>query len=500
MPESGDVVMAIDLGTSSTKVILIDSAGRTIAAGSAPVGIAHPRPGWVEQSPHDILDSVGLAIAEATRSITGRVAAVGVSNQRESALAWDTATGEPLSPMLGWQDRRTLPEAQRMTAAGDTARIRSVSGLPLDPMFSALKFRWILDDIDDGFALASRGAITLGTLDAWLVRRLTGETRIERGNASRTQLLSVESGDWDEQLLAAFGIPRAALPTVVDSDQATMPIVGGPAGLDGTRIHSVLGDSHSALFAHGVRTPGDLKATYGSGSSIMTLVQDEVATEGGLVRTIAWSRRGTIARALEGNILATGSALAWMAEIFDVSVDQLAELARGSSSDDVTFVPAFSGLGAPWWDDAASAVVSGMTLGTTRASLARSAFESVAFQIDDVVSAAERMTGIPVERMLVDGGPSKNDWLMQLQADVSGRGVVRSDDLALSALGTAHLAGIGAGIWTDEDVLFLPRAVTTFSPDRRQDPSMGRRRWENALRRSRLIAPRGATTSGKDPT
>ncbi|WP_158437848.1 FGGY family carbohydrate kinase [Naasia lichenicola] len=473
------VVVAVDQGTSSTKTLVLDVHGSIVGSLSVPLGQQHPAAGWVEQDANEILDGVRAGLGHARELFGERIAAIGISNQRESALAWDPATGRPVGPMLGWQDRRTADRARAL--ADHSARVRRITGLPLDPMFSALKFGWLLDEVDPDRSRSGAGEILLGTVDSWIVWSLTGEHRIEVGNASRTQLLDIETGGWSAELLDLFGIPAASLPRVAMSDEPTAAI----DGLD-VPITAVLGDSHAALYGHGARDAGAVKVTYGTGSSIMGLESpDARATASGLVRTIAWGTDGEIRRAFEGNILSTGATLVWLSELLDMTPGDLVELAAGSPDAAIDLVPAFAGLGAPWWDESAVAVLSGFDLGTPRAALARAAVESIPLQIEDVLTSADG-SGSRVDTILADGGPTSNDWLVQLQADLSQRTVVRSDVAELSALGAAHLAGVRAGVWTAEAVAALPRASTTFVPQLDADAARDRRaRWLAAVGRAR---------------
>lgn len=452
-PSSADaLVVAIDQGTSSTKVLVVDRGGDIVARAAAAVGQHTPQPGWVEQDADEIFQRTVAAVEEAIDGLAERVVAVGVSNQRESAMIWDRETGEPLGPVLGWQDRRTATVAQELHDGGHDARVRAITGLPIDPMFSALKFGWLLDQVDPDRRRARAGEVALGTVDSWLLFRLTGQHRIEVGNASRTQLLSLDTARWDDELLDLFGIPRAALPTIVSSVEPSAPLTG-IAGLPAdVRIHAVLGDSHAALYGHGVRTPGSVKVTYGTGSSIMGLLPPTGVHGSGLVRTIAWSL-GEPVYAFEGNILSTGSTLVWLSGLLGNSVAELVALAEATDdAPGVVFVPAFAGLGAPWWDDQARAVILGIDHGTTPAHLARAAVRSIVHQVDDVLTAADLAIGSRVETILADGGSSANPWIMQLQADVSQRQVAPSPTAELSALGVAHLAGTAAGVWSDDEV------------------------------------------------
>ncbi len=479
MPEivtPGPVTIAVDQGTSATKALIVDGEGAVVARASASLTQTHPQPGWVEQDPEALLDSVRSTVHTLLRDFDGQVAGIGFSTQRESAVAWDAETGRALSPVLGWQDRRTVDRARSLDAAA--GRVREISGLPLDPMFSALKFSWILDEIDPDRSRAKAGRIALGTVDSWLLWNLVGEHRIELGNASRTQLVDLTSGDWSDELLDLFDIPRACLPVLTASDAPAERDV-----FDAVPLRAVLGDSHAALYGHGVRAPGDVKVTYGTGSSVMGLT-DAVVAGPGLVGTIAWSTARGIARAFEGNILATGATVLWLSQLLASTPDELDALARTvPDSGGVDVVPAFAGLGAPWWDESAVGILSGLQLGTTRAHLARAAFESIALQIEDVLTAAEAEVGAPLATVLADGGPSRNPWLMQLQADISGRTVSRHNGADLSALGAARLAAVTAGI--ADDSVASPEDHTEFVPDEAFDARGRRRRWSEALHRSR---------------
>jgi len=493
MADAGPVVIAIDQGTSSTKVVVVDAAGTVVATATVAIGQTHPHPGWVQQDAEEIFESVLHGLTEASTGFGDRIVAVGLSSQRESALAWDRATGRALGPLLGWQDRRTSAAAADLTAAGHGDLVRGTTGLPIDPMFSALKLGWLLDSVDPDRSRSRAGDICVGTVDSWLLFRLTGEHRIEAGNASRTQLLNLDTVDWDDRLLTLFGVPRAVLPTIVASTAPSAELVGVPALPPRTRILAVMCDSHAALYAHGVRAPGAVKVTYGTGSSIMGLRPGtpvgspaDAGAAGGLVRTIAW-QTDAVAYAFEGNILSTGATMVWLAGLLGSTPAALFALAESAAADHgLDLVPAFNGLGAPWWDENAQALIIGLGLGTGAADLARAGAESIPLQIEDVLSAADTAAdntdGARIDRILVDGGPAGNDWLMQLQADLSQRDVVRPDVAALSALGVAYLAGVQAGIWTDAAVLALPRTVTTFRPGPGADESRQRRqRWLAAV-------------------
>jgi glycerol kinase len=450
---SDGLVLAIDQGTSSTKCLLVDPSGAVVRSASAPVPIRYPRPGRVEQDATEILDSVLTAAAACLAGLpAGAVTAVGLSTQRESAVIWDRRTGEPAGPVLGWQDQRAQPICDALREKDQADRVREISGLPLDPMFSAAKLRWLLDE--------NPGA-AVGTVDSWLLFALTGSHQIEAGNASRTQLLDVRAGSWSPELLDLFGIPLSALPTVTPSAGELGRV--GPAGgvLEGLPITAVLGDSHAALFAHGAEADGGVKVTYGTGSSVMRLGPPATSA---VCLTIAWNDQ----LAAEGNIRSSGSTVAWLGSLLGVTPQQIGQMASEAGSDGVVLVPAFGGLAAPWWDDTAVGVIAGLTLGTRLPQLARAAVESIAHQVADVAEAMG-----PAAAVLADGGASDNDLLMQIQSDLLGVPVKRARTGNLSALGAAFLAGgFTPPIAYDE---FLPQPG---------DPS-SRAAWRTAVDRAR---------------
>jgi glycerol kinase len=461
-----------------------------VAGGSAPIALSTPRRGWVEQSPQEIWASVKAAVAACLDGQeAASVVAVGLSTQRESLLLWERATGEPLGPMISWQDQRTVAESERLRAQGSDRLVQSVSGLPLDPMFSALKARWLLDRYDPDRTRSRAGDLCLGTVDSFLLSRFGNEHLVEAGNAARTQLLDVRARTWSDGLLDLFDVPRDVLPAVVSST-GPFPAVRGLAPLrDGTPVSAVMGDSHAALFAHAGWRPGQVKATYGTGSSIMSLGDPAAWTPGGIALTIAWDDGGKAAFAYEGNIRSTGGTLTWLAAVLETTPSALAQ-AAAESSDGVHLVPAFGGLAAPWWDDNAVGLISGLTFATRAPQIARAALESIAFQIEDTVCAIEAFAG-PVSALLADGGPTSNRTLMQLQADTGGRTVARSLAAELSALGVAHLAGRVAGLWTAEEIEALERPRETYEP-LEDVASRGRRvaAWHGAVARARLAGPR----------
>lgn len=482
---SDPAVLAIDQGTGSTKVLVIDQSGTVRARGSAPLSQQAPRTGWVEQRPQEVLDSVRGAVADALSGAEGLdIAAVGISNQRESLLLWERATGRPVSPVLSWQDRRTIELCQRLVAAGHGDTVRAISGLPLDPMFSAVKATWLLDEYDPDRRRSAD--LALGTIDSWLAWYLTGRHVIEAGNASRTSLVDLATGDWSQELLDLFGISRDVLPTVVDS-VGPVGTIRGVRGLEGVPLTGILGDSHAALFAHAGWRPGVVKATYGTGSSVMTLVAPGAEDSSAMCRTIAWRLPGDApALAWEANILSAGSTLTWLASVLGTTVSELADMAAPDSGG-VSLVPAFNGLGAPWWDPAATALISGMSLATTAPNLARAALDSVVLQVCDVLDALTDAQGGGVAgegALLADGGMAANRDLMSRQAALVDRPVQVSRMTELSALGAAHAAGLGVGLWSRADLEQLPRDYDEVVAGGVSDPAGLRMQWRRAVSRA----------------
>jgi glycerol kinase len=486
------VVLAIDQGTTNTKALLVDEAGHIVARASRPLRIACPQPAWVEQDGGEIWRSVRECVDELleARPNAGPVA-LGISNQRESVVGWERETGRPIGPVVVWQCRRTAPLCDALRAQGREPLLHRRAGLTIDPLFSATKMRWLLDALDRGQERAEAGEICFGNTDAWVAWNLTGGVHVtDTSNASRTQLLGLEAVAWDEELLGVFGIPRVALPDVAPSsgERGRSVAVGRlPAGVP---LASQIGDSHAALYGQAGFHPGAIKATYGTGSSLMMPTPGLLHSPHGLSSTVAWSCGGETTYALEGNILATGAAVQWLGELlgFDDPSRGVAELAtRVEDTGGVHLVPAFVGLGAPHWDDAARGLISGLTRGTTAAHLARATLASIAHQVRDVFDLMQAEAGVDLEVLLADGGATRNDQLMQLQADVLGRPVLRTTSAEVSALGAAHLAGLAVGFWSSEDELAsLPRERDRFEPGMVEAERQALHdRWQEAVARAR---------------
>jgi len=498
------LILSIDQGTTSSKVLLMCAAsGDVLAESAAPVGITYPRPGWVEQDATDIWNSVMAAAGQCLSGATAAdVIGVAISNQRESVVAWHATTGEALGPVLGWQDSRTA--AWCATQGAHDALIRERTGLQVDAMFSAPKIRWLLADLAArGFDLAD---VRVGTIDSWLIYRLTGEHLIEAGNASRTLLLNTKTVAWDDDLLAIFDVPRSVLPEVRPSTGPFGSLRSGALdGLAGIPVAAVLADSHSALYHHGQGRSGVGKATYGTGSSVMLPKRERKDA------TLAWwcgldtiaalptqppgglGARGVPQFAAEGNILTSGAGLDWMARTLGAPDGMpggafLTELATTESdAGGVSFVPAFTGLGAPHWDRDATGTLTGITGGTTRGNIARAALDAVAHQVADVIEAV----GTGADLLVADGGATRSELLMQTQADLLGRPVEVSASPHASALGVADLAALvltgTAPAPTKNRIVYLPQIG--------DDERLARRvAWRQAVRRARGQALYPTTT------
>jgi glycerol kinase len=464
-------ILAIDQGTTNTKVLLVEPQGRVIAQASRPLTQRYPQPAWVEQDADAIWQGVREAIDECLASVAEpQLAAIAITNQRESVMLWERASGRPLGPVIVWQCRRTAELCADLRARGLAAWLAERTGLAIDPLFSASKMRWLLDHADDGARRAERGELCLGTMDSWVLWNLTGGAvhACDLTNASRTQLLDIHTLRWSDELLELFGVPAAALPDVQPSraDFGASAAIGRlPAGIP---IASMIGDSHAALFGQAGFVPGTVKATYGTGSSLMTPTSAPVLSQHGLSTTVAWALdRERVTYALEGNIPVTGAAVQWLGEFLGLAgsaaVAQLAE--RAADSGGLYLVPALVGLGAPYWNDAARGLISGLTRGSSAAHLARATIEAIAYQVRDVFDVMQAEAGIDLNVLLADGGASRNGLLMQFQADIIGRPVLRSASAEASPLGAAYLAGLGVGIWRNlDEITQLPRPREPFEP------------------------------------
>ena len=464
-------ILALDQGTTNTKALALDSDGQVAAKHAVATPIRYPRPGWAEQSGEEIWRATSEAIEGCLARLPegAKIAAVGISNQRETVLLWRRSTGETIGPCVTWQCRRSADRIDVLRNADVEEQIAAVTGLGLDPLFPAAKIGWLLDAYPEARALATRGDLCAGTIDSWLLYRLTGGAvhATDASNASRTQVFDIHAQAWSPELCALFDVPVGILPRVQDSDAAFGTTVAFGRLNVGVSIRAMMGDSHAALFGHGVRAPGVVKATYGTGSSLMTLIDRPLRSQSGLSTTVAWRRSGRVDYALEGNISVSAQAAAWAADLMGLS-DVEALIGLASTVEDaagVTFVPALAGLGAPHWRDRARAALIGMSLATTRADIARAALEAIGHQICDVFNAMERDLGIRLDELSVDGGATRSDVLMQIQADLLGRPVKRVEIAELSAFGAGALAGLAADFFDDAAITRrLNASVGVISP------------------------------------
>ncbi len=490
MTLAGLSILAIDQGTTNTKAILVDAAGQVQARASTALSVSYPHPSWVEQDAAAIWQSVVQCASEVLSTTSQPPVALGISNQRESVVLWERATGEPLAPCVIWQCQRGNALVETLKQPGVAEDVHRRTGLELDPMFSASKMAWLLDNTPDARHRAEAGELCLGTIDSWLLFKLTGGRvhACDMTNASRTLLFNLHTLDWDEELLALFGIPRRALPTVQPSTGVVGHTVSEGALPAGIPIAGLIGDSHAALVGHAGFAPGSVKATYGTGSSVMTPVATPILSQRGLSTTIAWSRAGQVTYALEGNIYATGATIGWLGKLFEWpdAAATVTELATACpDSEGVYLVPAFVGLGAPWWNAHARGMITGLTLGSGAPQLARAALESIAYQIYDIFAAVQEEAGIPLTVLHADGGASANALLMQFQADLVQCPVLASTSTDVSALGAAYLAGLGVGVWNSTDELAAlhrgeQRYVPSMPEAQRSERLAG---WRDALAR-----------------
>ena len=479
-------VLAIDEGTTNSKAVLVAESGEIISGGSAPVPIEHPKAGWVQQDANEIWAATQRAVSSCLETASDvDVAALGISNQRESVLAWDRGTGEPLGPAITWQCRRTADACEKLKEAGKEEDVIARTGLPLDPLFPPTKAAWLLRNADH-----SPDRICLGTVDSWLIRKLSGGVHAtDRSNAARTQLFNLNAGQWDFHLCELFGVPMEILPDVHDSSHVFGKTKGAEVLPDGVPVAAAIGDSHGALFGHGAFTPGDGKVTFGTGSSVMATIAEFIEPPRGITTTIAWSLNGSSTFAFEGNILVSASVLPWTAELLGLKgVAELLELAKGvENSNDVCLVPAHVGLGSPHWDPRAQGLVSGLSFGAKPAHVARAAADSIALQVLDIYEIMCEAAG-GLGRMFVDGGPSGNAFLMQIVANLLNRPIVPGKNAELSALGAAYLAGMATGFWSGlGEVARLPShgpEITPQSDARDRNTAVGN--WRNSIARATL--------------
>ena len=487
------LLLAIDQGTTNSKALLVDRAGQTVLRVGEPVTLISSQHGFVEQDSNELWVSIqrlATAAAEHARHNGAFIEGIAITNQRETAIAWNRETGESLGPAISWQCRRSAAVCDRIAHHSDI--VRKLTGLPLDPVLTATKWSWMLANLPSLDLALAQETLCFGTVDTWLLYKLTGGAvhATDTTNASRTGLLNLTSLKWDPDLLALFNLPPSALAEIRSSSEHYGNVRSIPELL-GVPIVAAIGDSHAAMAGHGSFSAGAIKATYGTGSSVMTLTKGLPDDTPKLSRTVAWSIGEHTQFALEGNIFMSGSALQWVGEFLGLPrpAEDAARLADTvADSAGVYFVPAMVGLGAPHWDSSARAIICGLARGHTAANLARAAIEAICYQVSDVLVA---MGGADVQvgELQADGGATRNRSLIQMQADLLGRKVTRACDQELSAIGAAYLGGVQLGWWPSlGSVSELPRATETFLPsmshverDRRQAE------WQEAVRRTRSL-------------
>jgi glycerol kinase len=488
-------ILAFDQGTTSSRAIAFGHDGGVLGVAQQEFRQIFPRPGWVEHDPGEIWrtqrDVASQALANARLS-PSEVGAIGITNQRETTVLWERATGRPVANAIVWQDRRTASRCDALRQAGHEAMFTSRTGLVLDAYFSGTKLAWLLDNVAGARERAERGELAFGTVDSWLAWQLSGGAAhvTDASNASRTLLFNIHTLDWDDELLALLAIPRGVLPRVVPSSGqfATTACEGLPAGI---AIAAIAGDQQAALFGQACHRPGMAKNTYGTGCFLlMNTGAKPAASRHRLLATVGWQRAGATSYALEGSVFVAGAAVQWLRDGLGLieSAAQVEELASSvPDTGDVFFVPALSGLGAPYWDPHARGAIVGLTRGTTRAHLARAALEAIAFQSAELIEAMAADSGIALTELRVDGGATANNLLMQMQANLLGVPVVRPRVTETTALGAAYLAGLACGFWKDEAEI-----AALWSRERVFEPALSREaagaklaRWKRAVERSR---------------
>ena len=487
-------ILALDQGTSSSRAIVFDEKGSACAVAQREFRQIFPKSGWVEHDPHEIWSSQASVIAEAITmlDINGlNIAGIGITNQRETTIVWDSETEEPVYNAIVWQDRRTSDYCDELKSQGLTDMIRQKTGLIIDAYFSATKIKWILDNVPGARERAEKGKLMFGTVDTWLIWRLTrGEVHVtDVSNASRTMLFNINTLEWDQELLDLFNIPRSMMPEVKSSSEVyghtkttifahKVPIAG------------IAGDQQAALFGQMCTEPGMVKNTYGTGCFLlMNSGEKPILSQNNLITTVAWKIGDRVNYALEGSIFVGGSVVQWLRDglgVINSSSEVEALASQVPDTNGVYFVPALTGLGAPWWDQYARGTIIGISRGTTTAHIARAALEGIAYQTMDITAAMSRDAGIPLKELKVDGGASRNNLLMQFQADILGTRVIRPQVVETTALGAAYLAGLAVGYWSSIDEIRKQWQI-----DRAFEPSWNEERirtaksgWEDAVKRT----------------
>ncbi len=486
-------VLALDQGTTSCRAIVFDKSGLPVAMAQREIQQYFPAPGWVEHDAEEIWTTQLAVAQEAMQAAGGGIAAIGITNQRETTVVWDRATGKPIHPAIVWQDRRTTGDCDALRSAGHAALIQQRTGLIVDAYFSATKIAWLLDHVPGARQRAEAGELAFGTIDSWLLWNLTGGQihATDPSNASRTMLYDIRTGEWDAELLELFRVPRAVLPQVRSSSEVygNTLLLGGQIPIAG-----MAGDQQAALFGQGCTAPGMAKNTYGTGCFMLLNTGTQlVESANRLLTTVAWRIGQRTEYALEGSIFIAGAVVQWLRDGLGV-IKSAAEIeALAASVPDaggVQVVPAFAGLGAPHWDQEARGTITGLTRGTTSGHLARAALESIALQTVDVLGAMQADSGIKLQELRVDGGASVNSLLMQMQADLAGVPVVKPMVTETTALGAAYLAGLAVGFWEDvEQIAKQWHVGSRYEPAiAAEDRAVALKAWRVAVRQARAYA------------
>lgn len=452
-------IMSLDQGTTSSRAILFDKCGKVVSMAQKEFAGIYPKEGWVEHDPM-VIWSTEMAVATEALTIIGEnwssVIGIGITNQRETTIVWDRATGTPIYNAIVWQCRRTAGYCDGLKARGLEEMIRQKTGLMIDPYFSATKLAWILDNVEGAREKAEKGELCFGTVDSWLIWKMTGGKvhATDHSNASRTQLYNIHTGDWDDELLELFNIPRSILPTLMDSS-GIFGYTDEDLFSECVPIAGVAGDQQAALFGQCCFDKGNIKNTYGTGAFLLMNAGDSpLLTSSGLISTVAWSIGGKRTFAIEGSVFTAGAAIGWLRDglrIIDSSYDSEYYASKVEDCGGVVVVPAFTGLGAPYWDPYARGMIIGINRATTKNHIIRATLESLAFQTADVVELMEKSSGVKVERLSVDGGASQNSLLLKIQSDVLGIQIERPMNIETTALGAAYLCGLALGVYSSKD-------------------------------------------------
>ncbi len=487
-------ILSLDQGTTSSRTLVIDKDARVRAVAQKEFRQITPQNGWVEHDPEDIWNSQIDTVRDVMRKMNitaDDIAALGITNQRETTLVWQRSTGKALHNAIVWQDRRTAKFCQQLKDEGHEDTFRRKAGLPLDPYFSGTKLRYILDEHAEARRLAAADDLCFGTVDTWLIYNLTGgkEHVTDHSNASRTLMYNLETNDWDDELLDLLGVPRSVLPEIRNND-ALFGTVDASVGIGaGMKIHGVAGDQQAALFGQQCWSAGDVKNTYGTGCfALMNVGNSPIRSERGLLSTMGWITKSQKAYALEGSVFVAGAAVQWLRDGLNIISDsnEIEALAKSvDGSDGVAFVPALTGLGSPHWDPMARGTIIGLHRGTTKAHIARATLEAIALQSHDLISAMEADSGKKMTELRVDGGATRNDLLMQIQADMIDTDVRRPSNQEMTAMGAAYLAGLGCGYWKANDLRSDDTSSDVFHSQADEESARLKDQWQRAVERSK---------------